>query len=761
MCGYFRTFEAEVPGTLQGDQQSAISDQLSAESRKLKADGSSLGKAELRGYHKPIMLAGGLGNIRADHVKKGAINPGDKLVVLGGPAMLIGLGGGAASSIASGAGSEDLDFASVQRDNAEMQRRCQEVIDRCWALGDGNPIASIHDVGAGGLSNALPELVNDSNRGARFELRAVPSDEPGMSPLEIWCNEAQERYVMAVPAERLATFEALCRRERAPFAVLGQATDDGRLAVDDRQFGNRPIDVPLQVILGKPPRMRRTARHLPVAHEPFAAPEDLHDAALRVLRFPAVADKTFLITIGDRTVGGLVCRDQMVGRFQVPVADCAVTATSFDAVTGEAMAIGERTPVALLDAAAAARLAIGEAITNLAAAPIAALGRVVLSANWMVAAGHPGEDARLWDAVRAAGAELCPALGIAIPVGKDSMSMRTVWDAGDGKRSVTAPLSLVVSGFAPVTDVGRVLTPELRLDAGPTELVLVDLGRGRNRLGGSVLAQVYGALGDAPPDLDDPALLRGLFAAVQEANAAGLLLAYHDRSDGGLLATLAEMAFAAGCGLDIDFELGAAFSEELGAVVQVRAADVDALLAILARHGLAECSHRIGTPTRGDRLHIGGHGFAIHELRAAWSEVSWRMQALRDDPGCADEEHALRTDPANTGLTARLTFDPGAPAVHTGVRPEVAILREQGVNGQIEMAAAFDRAGFAAVDVHMTDILDGRVTLDRFRGLVACGGFSFGDVLGAGEGWAKSARYGAAARASLARFFARPDTFAL
>jgi phosphoribosylformylglycinamidine synthase len=714
---------------------------------------------------------------------------------MGGPAMLIGLGGGAASSVASGSSHEDLDFASVQRDNAEMQRRCQEVIDRCWALGSENPILSIHDVGAGGLSNALPELVNDSKRGARFDLRRIPSDEPGMSPLEIWCNEAQERYVLAIAPARLAAFERLAQRERCPFAVVGEATDDGMLRLEDSVLERRAIEMPLGVLLGKPPKMTRTVAHAQPALERFepvmaassasSAPSegadaiDLHEAALRLLRLPAIADKTFLITIGDRTVGGLCARDQMVGPWQVPVADAALTTAGLDTTVGEAMAIGERAPVALLDAAASARLAVAEAITNIASAPIARLGDVRLSANWMAPAGHPGEDARLYDAVRAVGRELCPALGIAIPVGKDSMSMRTVWKESGEPRSVTAPLSLIISAFAPVTDVRRALTPELRTDAGDTTLLLVDLGRGKNRLGGSALAQVYGKVGAEPPDLDSPALLAGFFAAVQEASQADLLLAYHDRSDGGLFVTLLEMAFASGTGLECelvdlpgidDAPLAALFNEELGAVIQVRAADAARVAEIFGRHGLAGSIYAVGRPHAGDRVVFRRGGEALFDeprtgLRGIWSETTHAMQALRDDTTCADEEQAARVDPEAPGLTVALSFDPNAdvaaPYIARGVRPRVAILREQGVNGQIEMAAAFLRAGFEPVDVHMTDILSGRTRLDGFRGLAACGGFSYGDVLGAGEGWAKSILFNPRAREALAAFFERRDTFTL
>jgi phosphoribosylformylglycinamidine synthase len=752
LCGYFRTFEVSAPGPAG---------------------------REVRGYHKPIMLAGGLGNIRREHVKKREIPPGAKIVVLGGPAMLIGLGGGAASSMASGASEEDLDFASVQRDNAEMQRRCQEVIDRCWALGESNPIVSIHDVGAGGLSNALPELVNDSGRGATFSLRAIPSDEPGMSPLEIWCNEAQERYVLAIGAESLPVFEALCKRERCPYAVVGTATSERQLRLEDVHFAERPIDMPLEVLLGKPPKMTRSSQRGEFQPDSLQHSRiDLTEALGRVLRLPTVADKTFLITIGDRTVGGLCSRDQMVGPWQVPVADAALTASGFQSYTGEAMAMGERTPLALLSAGASARMAVAEAITNIASAPIARLSDIKLSANWMAPAGHPGEDARLYEAVQAVGAELCPALGIAIPVGKDSMSMRTVWRDKGEERSVTAPLSLIVSAFAPVTDVRRALTPELSREDGPTELLLVDLGRGQNRLGGSAVLQVHGSVGEAAPDLDDPALIKGFFGAIQELNAAGLLLAYHDRSDGGLLVTVLEMAFASRSGLAISLDtlgvdpLAVLFSEELGAVLQVRSSDVERAREVLALAGLSGCVHSIGTPLSEDRVEVTQKGKLLLQdqtsaLRAIWSETTHAMQRLRDDATCADEEQVLRTAASNSGLTVKTSFnldeDIAAPfiAKSGAARPKVAILREQGVNGQVEMAAAFDRAGFAAVDVHMSDLLTGRVSLADFQGLAACGGFSYGDVLGAGGGWAKSILFHARTRAELSSFFARKNTFTL
>jgi phosphoribosylformylglycinamidine synthase len=756
--GYFRTFEMAVPGAQGGP--------------------------ELRGYHKPIMIAGGLGNIRTEHVAKGEIPPGAPIVVLGGPAMLIGLGGGAASSLASGASQEDLDFASVQRDNAEMERRCQEVIDRCWALGEANPIVSIHDVGAGGLSNALPELVHDSRRGARFDLRAVPSAEPSMSPLELWCNEAQERYVMAIDPDRLLAFEALCQRERAPFAVVGHASAERQLVVDDPQLGNRPIDLPMEVLLGKAPRMVRDVQRARPALLPFdPAGIDLAEAIDRVLRLPAVADKTFLVTIGDRTVTGLVARDQMVGPYQVPVADAAVTAASYDVFAGEAMAMGERTPLALIDAAAAARMAVGEALTNLASAgSIGRLGDVKLSANWMAAAGHPGEDARLYDAVQAVGAELCPALGIAIPVGKDSMSMRTVWTDRAGERQVMAgPLSLIISAFAPVGDVRRALTPEIgrrqRAGAptGKTVLVLVDLARGKQRLGGSALAQVYGQLGDQAPDLESPADLAAFFATVQVLAGEGLILAYHDRSDGGLLVTLLEMAFAGGFGLDIDIgalsgsTLGALFNEELGAVLEVSKNDLPRVLAALQAAGLPAGSlTAVAHLVREDGITISRGEQQLYRsprsrLRGVWSETTFRMQSLRDDPASAAEEQAARIDPGDPGLSVVLPEGDaaGAPFINVGARPTVAILREQGVNGQNEMAAAFYRAGFDALDVHMSDVLSGRVDLTEVQGLAACGGFSYGDVLGAGGGWAKSILWNPRARAAFAAFFARPDSFTL
>ena len=730
----------------------------------------------VRGYHKPIMIAGGLGNVRAGHVDKGEVAPGARLVVLGGPAMLIGLGGGAASSMSSGESSEDLDFASVQRGNPEIQRRAQEVIDRCWALGDDNPIMLIHDVGAGGLSNALPEVIDHSKLGGRIELREVPNDEPGMSPMAIWCNEAQERYVLAVAPERLGLFAEICARERCPWADVGETTSERNLQVTDRLFGNAPVDMPVEVLLGKPPRMTREATRTRRQGDDLPQGIDLREAALRVLRFPAVADKTFLVTIGDRSVGGLTARDQMVGPWQVPVADVAVTTTGYRGYTGEAMAMGERTPLALLDGPASGRMAVGEAITNIAAAAVPSLGHVRLSANWMAACGEPGEDAALFDTVRAVGEALCPALGIAIPVGKDSLSMRTRWETEAGERAVVAPLSLIVSAFAPVEDARRTLTPQLRMDQGETELLLVDLGAGRHRLGGSVLAQAYGCIGREPPDLDDPARLAAFFAAVQDLNARGELLAYHDRSDGGLFAVLAEMAFAGHCGVEADIAcmagepLALLFAEELGAVLQVRSGDLERVQEAFALAGLADCVHLVGRPVAEPvlRIHCGAERLleaSRRELRDAWSQASYRMQALRDHPECAREEHAARLDDDDPGLYAELTFDPAediaAPFIARGARPRVAILREQGVNSQVEMAAAFHRAGFEPVDVHMSDLIAGRRGLDEFRGLVACGGFSYGDVLGAGEGWAKSILFNPRAREQFESFFDRGETFAL
>ncbi|WP_421861427.1 phosphoribosylformylglycinamidine synthase [Marinobacter salarius] len=754
LAGYFRTFEEVAPGA---------------------------GGEEVRGYHKPIMIAGGLGNIRANHVEKGNIPVGAKLIVLGGPSMLIGLGGGAASSMDSGSSNENLDFASVQRDNPEMERRCQEVIDRCWQMGDDNPICFIHDVGAGGLSNAMPELVKDGGRGGRFELRDIPSDEPGMSPLEIWCNESQERYVMAVAPENLEQFDALCRRERCPYAVIGEATEAHHLELGDSYFDDRPVDLPMDVLFGKPPRMHRSVSRSSFTKPIFDSTKiDLNDAVSRVLRLPSVGSKSFLITIGDRTITGLVARDQMAGPWQVPVSDVAVTSSSFDVKTGEAMAMGERTPVAVIDAPASGRMAVGEVITNLAAAPVAKLSDIRLSANWMAAAGHPGEDENLYETVRAVGMELCPALGITIPVGKDSMSMKTVWEEDGGEqKSVTAPLSLIISGFAPVTDVDRTLTPQLATDAGDTDLILVDLAAGQNRLGGSALAQVYRQVGAVAPDLDDPEDIKAFFAVIQGLNADSKLLAYHDRSDGGLFVTLAEMSFAGHTGVDIKLD-GLAedasqfarelFNEELGAVIQVRREDTGFVLQQFSAAGLGDHTSVIGTVNQDDHIRYTFEGQSVisrprADLQRLWAETSYRVQSLRDNADCAQEEFDNLLDSSDPGLHAELTFDlnddVSAPYINTGASPRVAVLREQGVNGQVEMAAAFDRVGFESVDVHMSDLLSGRVSLEGFNSLVACGGFSYGDVLGAGEGWAKSILFNDRVRDQFAAFFNRQDTLAL
>lgn len=754
LLGYFRTYEEKVV---------------------------SHNGEEIRGYHKPIMIAGGMGNIREEHVQKKEIPVGAKLIVLGGPAMNIGLGGGAASSMASGQSAENLDFASVQRENPEMERRCQEVIDRCWQLGDDNPIAFIHDVGAGGISNALPELVNDGERGGKFQLRDVPNDEPGMSPLEIWCNESQERYVLAVASEHMAVFDAICQRERAPYAVVGEATEERHLTLDDSHFDNTPIDMPLDILLGKPPKMHRDVTSQKVQGTAINRDGiELTEATHRVLRLPAVAEKTFLITIGDRTVTGLVARDQMVGPWQVPVANCAVTAASYDTYHGEAMSMGERTPVALLDFAASSRLAVGEAITNIASADIGDLKRIKLSANWMSPAGHPGEDAGLYEAVKAVGEELCPALGLTIPVGKDSMSMKTKWEENGEEKEVTSPLSLVITAFGRVEDVRKTVTPQLRTDKGDSSLILIDLGCGKNRLGATALAQVYKQLGDKPADVDSPELLKGFFQAVQKLVRDEKLLAYHDRGDGGLYVTLAEMAFAGHTGVEVDINttdgdscddvLAMLFNEELGAVLQVRTDDLELVENELAKYGLASCSHVIGTVVDEDVVRIwNGNDLVLDqnrtELRAIWAETTYQMQAMRDNPAGALQEFEAKKDSQDPGLSASLSFDinedVAAPFIATGARPKMAILREQGVNSHVEMAAAFDRAGFDARDVHMSDILSGRVELDGFNGLVACGGFSYGDVLGAGEGWAKSVLFNNMARDQFERFFHRDSTFAL
>lgn len=750
ILGYFRTYEEKV---------------------------SSHNGQELRGYHKPIMLAGGIGNIRADHVQKGEIVVGAKLIVLGGPSMNIGLGGGAASSMASGQSDADLDFASVQRDNPEMERRCQEVIDRCWQMGNNNPILFIHDVGAGGLSNAMPELVSDGGRGGKFELRDILNDEPGMSPLEVWCNESQERYVLAVSADQLPLFDAICQRERAPYAVIGEATEELQLTMNDSHFDNKPIDLPLDVLLGKTPKMVRDVKTLKTnGHGLDRSAITLEDAVHRVFHLPAVAEKTFLITIGDRSVTGMVARDQMVGPWQIPVADCAVTTASYDSYYGEAMSLGERSPVALLDFAASARLAVGEALTNIAATQIGELKRIKLSANWMSAAGHPGEDAGLYEAVRAVGEELCPALGITIPVGKDSMSMKTRWQQDDKTVEMTSPLSLVITAFARIEDVRATVTPQLRTDKGDNALLLIDLGEGRNGLGATALVQVYRQLGEKPADVHDADKLAGFFNAIQRLVAERALLAYHDKSDGGLIVTLAEMAFAGHCGLDINLKsldddmLSVLFNEELGAVIQVTQDKLEHVKQCLAEFGLADCVHHIGQAVSGDDICLRHGNHLVYQqsrqtLRMWWAETTWQMQRLRDNPACADSEHQSKQNIQDPGLNVSLTFDPNediaAPYILKQARPRLAVLREQGVNSHVEMAAAFHRAGFEPVDVHMSDLLGGALSLDGFHTLVACGGFSYGDVLGAGEGWAKSILFNDRVRDQFETFFNRPDTLSL
>jgi phosphoribosylformylglycinamidine synthase len=745
LLGYFRTFEA--PGTTA---------------------------SEIRGYHKPIMIAGGLGNVRGEHALKKDVPAGARLVVIGGPAMLIGLGGGAASSLASGASHEDLDYASVQRGNPEIERRAQEVIDRCWAMAEQNPILLIHDVGAGGLSNAVPEAVDHSHLGARVELRDVPNAEPGMSPMAIWCNEAQERYVLVIADDRVEAFLKLCERERCPAAVIGTLTGDRRLVVTDREFGNCVVDMPMQMLLGKTPRTTRNVTRLqPVRKHLDLDGIELEEAVFRVLRFPAVADKSFLIHIGDRTVGGLSVRDQLVGPWQVPVSDVAITASSYGSVTGEAMSMGERTPLATINAPASGRMAVGEAVTNIAAAAIDDISKIRLSANWMAAAGHPGEDANLFDTVKAVSHGLCRELGIAIPVGKDSLSLRTRWQDGNREYQVVAPVSLIVSAFAPVSDVRRHLTPTLQGVDEPSSLLLVDLGMGANRLGGSCLAQVYSRYGGDTPDLDDARRLRQFFNVIQELSEKSLILAYHDRSDGGLLTSVAEMMFAGRLGASLTVSgsarevLAQLFNEELGAILQVADRQLQEVMAVLERHNTdATAIGRVGaddamTISRGAEVLL---RLDRIRLQRAWSETSYRLQLLRDNPETAREEYEHLLDGDDPGLNVELSFDPSediaAPFIG-GTKPRVAILREQGVNSQYEMAAAFMRAGFDTFDVHMSDLLDGRDSLGDYQGIVACGGFSFGDVLGAGGGWAKSILYHSRTRDQFAAFFARSDNFAL
>lgn len=736
ICGYFRTFEQNIAG-------------------------------QVYGYHKPIMIAGGYGNINRQHVDKQLIPTGAQIIVLGGPAMLIGMGGGAASSMASGSSDTELDFASVQRGNPEVERRCQEVIDRCWALGDANPIISIHDVGAGGLSNALPELIHDANKGGVFKLRQVASAEPGLSPVEMWCNEAQERYVLAIAKDDVAEFTVIAERERCPFAIVGEATEQQQLKLHDSLFNDNPIDMPMDVLFGKAPKMLRDVTTKKINTQKINTTNiDLADAINKVLHLPSVADKKFLITIGDRSVGGLVCRDQFVGPWQVAVSDVAVTTSGFNTYHGEAMAMGERTPLAIIDPAAAARIAVGEMVTNIVAANIQQLSDVKLSANWMAAAGVIGQDAKLYAAVKAVGEELCPALNLTIPVGKDSMSMQTVWD----DKSVVSPVSLIVSGFAPVIDVRNTLTPQLQSDKGETTLILIDLGEGKNRLGLSALAQVMQLTGDCVPDVNRPELLAEFFGFIQHNRDK--ILAYHDRSDGGLLATICEMMFAGHVGVDLDLTqlhhdtIATLFAEELGAVVQVLQDDVPMLLQTLQQSGLT--AFTIGQLNDSQTLRITRSGDDLFSasrtaLQQTWSETSYRMQALRDDATCAKQEFdTIKTN--DSGLFVNLAGNISASftiSQSKNAKPKIAVLREQGVNGQIEMAAAFDRAGFHSVDVHMSDLLQGRVDLADFNALAACGGFSYGDVLGAGSGWAKTILCHDNTRDMFQTFFQRNDTLSL
>ena len=749
LLGYFRTFEEKFDG-------------------------------QVRGYHKPIMIAGGLGSIQAQQTHKDEIPEGALLIQLGGPGMLIGLGGGAASSMNTGTNDASLDFNSVQRGNPEIERRAQEVIDRCWQLGDQNPIISIHDVGAGGLSNAFPELVNDAGRGAVFKLREVPLEEHGLNPLQIWCNESQERYVLSILEKDLDTFRAICERERCPFAVVGTATDDGHLKVRDDLFSNNPVDLPLNVLLGKPPKTTRTDKTVTPSEKPFNAGDiDITEAAYRVLRLPTVAAKNFLITIGDRSVGGMTHRDQMVGKYQTPVADCAVTMMGFNTYRGEAMSMGEKPTVALFDAPASGRMCVGEAITNIAAVNIGDIGNIKLSANWMAACGNKGEDEKLYRTVEAV-SKACQALDLSIPVGKDSLSMKTVWQDGEEKKSVVSPLSLIISAFAPVEDVRKTVTPELK-NVEDSVLLLVDLGNDKARMGGSAFGQVYNNMSGEAPDLDDTGRLKDFYNVIQQLVAEDKLLAYHDRSDGGLFATLVEMAFAARCGLNVDLtslvanqadvneaSIRALFNEELGAVIQIAKQDVAAVEALFKEADLA--LHTVATIGTDEKIVIRNQaGIVLEQTRAdlqrAWQETSHAIQRLRDNPACADSEFALIGDNERSALFADVKFDVkediAAPFVNSGTKPKIAILREQGVNGQIEMAAAFTRAGFDAYDVHMSDLMAGRVHLADFKMLAACGGFSYGDVLGAGEGWAKSILFHPALRDQFAAFFADPNTLTL
>ena len=752
LSGYFRTFE--MPAT------------------RASEDGEV---TEVRGYHKPIMIAGGLGNIKSEHIEKGQIPVGAKIIVLGGPAMLIGLGGGAASSMAQGESSEDLDFASVQRENPEMQRRCQEVIDRCWSQGASNPILFIHDVGAGGLSNAVPEIINDGGRGGDFQLRNVPNSEPSMAPHEIWCNESQERYVLAVDSDRLREFDSICTRERCPYAVLGETTEKLDLIVHDKLHDDYPVSMPLELLLGKPPRMHREVTRSKFANKPLALHEiDVAEAVKRVLMLPTVADKSFLITIGDRSVTGLVARDQMVGPWQVPVSDVAVTASGYRSYKGEAMSMGERAPIALINHAASARMAVAEAITNLMASDVTALSDIRLSANWQSSASHPGEGAGLYEAVHAIGEELCPALGVSIPVGKDSMSMNTVWQEHGIEKKVIAPLSLIISAFSPAHDIRKTLTPQLVQDTDST-LVLFDLGKGKSRLGASALSQVYEQIGDTAPDLDTPTDFINFFNAMRAIRNTVGIHAYHDRSDGGLLACICEMAFAGNTGVAITLSspgnlLAELFNEELGAVIQVNSSDLARVLEIAREHNLEDAVRQIGAVDPSSKaLSIRIEDSCVYtapleKLRGFWSDTSYQIQKLRDTEESALEERSWKKDVSRRGLFAELTFNAESIKTthqHTNLRPKVAILREQGINGHVEMAAAFHEAGFESHDVHMSDVFAKRVNLSDYQGLIACGGFSYGDVLGAGTGWAQTILNNSHARDAFQEFFHRPTTFTL
>lgn len=773
LCGYFRTYEQAVKYNQHSHQ----------------AHQSNHAKIIIRGYHKPIMIAGGYGNIRPEHIAKKSLPVRTQIVILGGPAMLIGLGGSAASSKAAGTNQTELDFASVQRANPEMQRRAQEVINSCCALGADNPILSIHDVGAGGLANAIPELLHADNRGGRIELRTIPNDEPGMTPLEIWCNEAQERYVLAIKESALAKFCKIAERERCLYGIVGEIIADEELIVGDGYFDNYPVDLPLSLLFGNTPKMlKNVTSHIHSNPDFIIKDIDLSEAAQRVLNLPVVSNKSFLITIGDRSVGGLTARDQMVGPWQVPVADCAVTNTSFINYSGEAMAVGERAPLALIHPAASAKMAVAEAITNIACTTIGEISKIKISANWMAACGFPGEEAALFDAVQAVAMKLCPELGLSIPVGKDSLSMEANWSEHHSEKvgkaekteqvdkTVVAPLSLVVTAFAPVTDVRHTITPQLKLDHGDTDLIFIDLAKGHQRMAGSALAEVYNQIGNTCPDVDDPEAIKAFFAAIQTLIKDNLLLAYHDRSDGGLFVTLCEMAFAGHVGIAIllndlgDDPIKILFNEELGAVIQVRHCDTDNVLSCLREYGLSHHSFVIGTLNDTDKIEFFHHKQTVLSdtrinLMQQWSQTSYHMQKLRDNPICAEQEFAVISQANDPGLTARLTFEPvediAAPYIQKNVQPAIAILREQGVNGHIEMAAAFQHAGFDCQDVHMSDIISGRVTLDKFIGLVACGGFSYGDVLGAGRGWANTILHNARASEQFSNFFLDTGTFAL